>query len=82
MATSSRGCLSAALTFFAASDQFHHEVFRQIRRPKNYFRMVMTNQPLTQLTLGLFPGTGTEFRTSLQPPMRNAPKANELVVME
>jgi len=82
MATSSRWCLSAALTFFAASDQFHHKVFRQIPRPKNYFRMMMTNQPLTQLTLGLLPVAGTQLWTSLRPPMRNALKANELVVME
>jgi len=76
--------LPASITLVAAGDQFHQELFRfcQILRSMNHIRMVITDQPLTQFALGLLPIIGIELGTSLQPPLRNAVKANQLAAVE
>jgi hypothetical protein len=69
---------------FAAGDQFYHQSFRfwQIAQPPDHFRVVVSDQPPTQIALRFLPIIGTEFRTSVQPPSRNTVKANQLAAVE
>jgi hypothetical protein len=44
--------------------------------------MVMADEPPAQFALGLLPIIGTEFRTPMQPPLRNTVITNELAAVE
>jgi hypothetical protein len=43
---------------------------------------VITDQPPTQIAFGFFPIIDTEFLASVQPPLRNTVKANQLAAVE
>jgi hypothetical protein len=43
---------------------------------------VIADQPPSQVALGFFPIIGTEFRASVQPPLRKTVKANQLAAVE
>jgi hypothetical protein len=75
---------SAAITLLAAGYQFHLQSFGfgEIAQLPDHFCVVLPDQPLTQLALDFLAIIGTEFRTSVQPPLGNTAIANQLAAFE